>query len=74
MNLNRPDAERIAVAMRNGLDNTDLAVERGAALERVRALVEKWENATELDTGRPSIVTRAFAAEVRKALEGNPIA
>lgn len=38
------------------------------ALERVLRLAEKWETATELDTGRPSIVTRAFAAEVRKAL------
>lgn len=40
------------------------------ALDRVRALVEKWENVTELSNGRSSIITHAFAAEVRKALEG----
>jgi hypothetical protein len=40
------------------------------AVQRVQALVEKWENATELSSGQPSIVARAFAAELREALEG----
>jgi hypothetical protein len=38
-------------------------------LDRVEALAEKWENATELDTGNPSPITRAFAAELRAALK-----
>ncbi|WP_330253070.1 hypothetical protein OG874_00195 [Nocardia sp. NBC_00565] len=43
-----------------------------AERERVVALAERWESATELGTGTgtPSIITRAFAAEVRAALEG----
>jgi hypothetical protein len=43
------------------------------ALDRVRVLAEKWENAIELGTGHPSIpsiVARAFVEELRKALEG----
>lgn len=44
----------------------DLDLER----KRVIELAERWEAATELGTGTPSIVTRAFAAEVRAALEG----
>lgn len=40
------------------------------ALDRVRALAEKWENVIELGTGNTSIVARAFAEELRKALEG----
>ena len=39
-------------------------------LHRVGALAEKWENAKELGTGQPSIVARAFAAELRKAIAG----
>lgn len=41
-----------------------------AAAKAVKALAEKWENATNLGDGRPSIVTKAFAAELRKALRG----
>lgn len=40
-----------------------------AQLERVTRLAEKWETATELGTGTPSAVTRAFAAEIRGVLE-----
>lgn len=36
----------------------------------VQDLCEKWESATDLTTGQLSIVARAFAAEVRKALAG----
>lgn len=43
----------------------------GAALWRVLNLAEKWENATELTNGQPSIVARAFAAELRAAIEGD---
>lgn len=39
------------------------------ALGRVMTLAERWESAVEL-TGQPSIVARAFAAEMRAALEG----
>lgn len=44
-----------------------------APIGRVRALAEKWETATELGTGSPSIVARAFAEELRKALGGNDV-
>lgn len=44
-------------------------VENAKALYRVWALVEKWENSIELTTGKPSIVSRAFAAELREAIE-----
>jgi hypothetical protein len=40
------------------------------ALDQVTALAEKWENATDLGSGNPSIVASAFAAEVRAALDG----
>jgi hypothetical protein len=40
------------------------------ALGRVIALAAKWEKATEMTTGNPSIVARAFAAELRTALAG----
>ncbi|RFZ15049.1 hypothetical protein VIMS_02479 [Mycobacterium marinum] len=43
-----------------------------AQLEQVTRLAEKWETATELGTGTPSVVTRAFAAEIRGALEQEP--
>lgn len=42
-------------------------------LNGVDALAEKWETATELGTGSPSIVARAFAEELRKALGGNDV-
>lgn len=37
-------------------------------LKRVTDLAEKWENATELSSGAPSIVARAFAAELRTVI------
>jgi len=41
-----------------------------AALERVDLLASKLEHAVELGTGATSVVAGAFAAEIRKALEG----
>jgi len=38
------------------------------ALDRVRDLAAQWENATDLGTGNPNIVARAFAHELRLAL------
>ena len=37
-------------------------------LARVRALADKWDNAIEATTGNPSIVAKAFAAELYQAL------
>lgn len=50
------------------LDALDAAEARSAAVE---ALAERWETARNLNTGEPSIVTQAFAAEVRAALAGD---
>ena len=41
-----------------------------AEVERVEQLAAKWESATELSSGQPSIVARAFAAEIRNAIAG----
>lgn len=43
-----------------------------APVARVEALASRWENATDLSTGEPSIVMQALAAEVRQALAGKP--
>jgi hypothetical protein len=40
-----------------------------AVVESVDALAVKWENATSLTDGQPNIVARAFAADLRNALE-----
>ena len=40
------------------------------AVTDVRALADKWYNATEATTGNPSIVARAFADEIYRALNG----
>jgi hypothetical protein len=48
----------------------DWAARHTAALTRVTELANKWDNAIGLDTGRPSLVARAFAAELRAALDG----
>ncbi|WPH57841.1 hypothetical protein [Mycobacterium phage WXIN] len=53
-----PDAE--------ALDNKA----RKQALANVRALADKWHNAIELGTGNPSIISRAFADELYRALDG----
>jgi hypothetical protein len=58
-------------AIADRLDTAARDQEAGQArFEQVAALAEKWESATDLASGNPSIVARAFAAEVRKALDG----
>ena len=52
------------------MNDPDFQIANEEAIGRVWELVAKWENATELSTGQSSIITKAFAAEVRKALEG----
>lgn len=37
----------------------------------ITELAQKWENATELGSGAPSIVTQAFAAELRAAMQSS---
>lgn len=53
-------------------DAANAEVERVRAdLERVRALAARWDSALEATTGNPSIVAKAFAAEVFAALEAD---
>lgn len=72
---------RAAGALRSGYNTLaqdskeilNTAVHNFYALRRVRALADKWANALELGTGNPSVVARAFAAEILAALaDPNP--
>lgn len=65
----RADAEFIAAA-RSLLPElvAELKTTR-AQLAAIDALAGKWETVVELGTGNPSIVARAFAAEIRAAME-----
>lgn len=57
-----PDGEFIAAAR-------SFVPEMLAAIESVDALATKWENATNMSDGQPNIVARAFADDLRRALE-----
>lgn len=41
-----------------------------AVVQRVIALADKWDQARQVGDGAPSIVARAFADELRKAITG----
>lgn len=46
------------------------AAKTQAVIERVTRLAQQWENAIDMTTERPSVVSRAFAAELRRAIDG----
>ncbi len=66
-------AGEFAAAMSPDVADAMIAALRAAEtkLAAVQALTEKWENATELTTGQPSVVTQAFAQPLRTILDGD---
>lgn len=49
----------------------ELLTQQAAALQRVRELARKWQEATETGSDRPSIVAKAFADTLQQALDGS---
>lgn len=45
-------------------------VEAEEAVAEIRALADKWYAATDIGTGEPSVIARAFAQELYRVLGG----